>query len=78
MSKEKPYVVDYLFNGHKYGTTVYATSWEEAQRHVAAIGRGKVVGELNLTIRVGWLGPIHLWMSRTLKALQRLVFRVFE
>ena len=47
------FVVNYKFDGHNWGTSVWASTWEEAEMKVKAMGKGKVTGRLVRRIPAG-------------------------
>ncbi|MEG9531621.1 hypothetical protein [Mannheimia indoligenes] len=50
--KMKRYTVSYEFKGSKWGTEVYANSFEEAQEKVKAMSQATVDGEIFCSIYI--------------------------
>lgn len=63
MTDAKDYIIDYPFQGARWGATIKAASFDEAKARIEAMGAfGRVQGELMATIP-GALGPLAwLWV----------------
>lgn len=58
----KDYLVEYQFQGVRWGATIKATSFDEAKARIEAMGAfGRIKGELVATIP-GALGPF-VWLT---------------
>lgn len=59
------YICEYVFNGEKYGLTIPAKSWEEAEKRLKEIGKGNVLGIETVTIhyKLGWIAKILVWLK---------------
>lgn len=51
-SEEKTYLCDYQYEGALWSVEIVASSFEDAERRLRALGRGKVAGEVQLVIPV--------------------------
>lgn len=61
MTKQShPYLCEYPFNGKKYGFEIWATSEEDAEARLKAIGWGKVSGRrlARVSVADGRRGPV--------------------
>jgi len=68
-SKYKTYLCDYQFKGKTWSVQLKATSFNEAEERVQALSKGKIVGELMLTIPF----PVKdSWVQAFLKRLKKL------
>lgn len=70
MSEYRTYVISYRFQGANWGTTIKATSADEAKSRIEQMGAfGTVDGELMASIP-GPLGPIArlwVWLANALR-----------
>ena len=55
-SEDKPYLCEYRHEGATWSVEIHASSFEDAENRLKALSRGKVLGEIKLTIPVmpGW------------------------
>jgi hypothetical protein len=53
----KQFVCEYRFDGSKWSVEVWASTLEEAEMKLRAMGKGKVLGQLAATIPAGGRCP---------------------
>ena len=48
----KKYLVEYTYEGSRWGLELYATSFEDAQARVRRLGSAQVLGEVHMVVPV--------------------------
>lgn len=67
--KYRQYCCEYDHEGRPQAIEIYATSWEDAEQRLKAIGFGKVVGTLEgvYPVGMGWLVRLRCWWSNRMR-----------
>jgi hypothetical protein len=62
---------DYQYDGHNWSIEIPATSFEDAHNRLEALSKGKIAGELKLSIPVSikttWLNSLIKWLEKSKK-----------
>ena len=59
-SQEKEFTCEYQFDGETWGVSIYASSWEEAEKKLKAVSSGKVLGPVGANIYIPSNSPSWL------------------
>lgn len=67
-SKTKRYLCDYCHNGQHWSIEIPAESWEDARARLSKIGRGEIIGEVQLSVRlpavIGWFAKLWRYIRQ--------------
>jgi len=74
IERVRPYSVEFPYAGSRWSFEIYANSWEDAEKRLAAIAAwGKVDGEIMERIPAvtgaGWYVRLRCWLANRSRAL---------